>query len=287
VPRLLALGHVTFDRREGRDLVGGSVAYAALAARRLGWEAGVLTAAGPDFAPERDLAGVTVFVGGGAATTRFQNVYGDDGARSQFLQARAPDVELQPLPAEWRAPDALLLGPVAGELPGSWAPSFEAGVVGAIAQGWVREFDPADGRVGACAWRDPRQALFGVHVLFLSEQDLPEAAEQARELLGLVPMVALTRGWRGLTLMTRGGAWEVPALPRPEVDPTGAGDVFAAAFLVRYHECDDPLEAAAFAACAASCVVEGPGLTTLGDRAEVERRLVLRERLIEDGEWEE
>ena len=89
------------------------------------------------------------------------------------------------------------------------------------------------------------------------------------------------------TLLTRAGAWDVPALPRPEVDPTGAGDVSAAAFLVRYHECDDPLEAAAFAACAASCVVEGPGLSSLGDRAEVERRLVLRERLVEDGEWEE
>lgn len=286
-PRLLAVGHVTFDRREGGHLLGGSVSYAALAARRLGWQAGVLTAAGPDFAPERDLPAVSVFLQRGAATTRFENAYGPGGERGQVLLSRAPDLEPLPLPAEWQAPDALLLGPVAGELPGSWAPSFEAGVVGAIAQGWVREFDPEDGRVSAGPWRDPRQALFGVHVLFLSEHDLPEAETRARELLELVPMVALTRGWRGLTLLTRGGAWEVAAWPRPEVDPTGAGDVFAAAFLVRYHECDDPLEAAAFAACAASCVVEGPGLSTLGDRAEVERRLVLRERLVEDGEWEE
>jgi 1D-myo-inositol 3-kinase len=79
----------------------------------------------------------------------------------------------------------------------------------------------------------------------------------------------------------------VPTLPRPEVDPTGAGDVFAACFLVRYHETGDPLEAAAFAACAASCAVEGIGTSTLGDRAEVERRLALRERLIDEGEWDE
>lgn len=286
-PRLLALGHVTFDRRGAGQLVGGSVSYAALAARRLGWEAGVLTAAGPDFEPARELPGVSVFLKRGGATTRFENVDGPDGARTQHLQSRAPDVELVPLPAEWQAPEALLLGPVAGELPGSWAPSFEAGVVGAIAQGWVRAFDPDDGRVSAAPWRDPRQALFGVHVLFLSEHDLPGAEARARELLQLVPMVALTRGWRGLTLLTRQGAWDVPALPRPEVDPTGAGDVFAAAFLVRYHESADPLDAAAFGACAASCVVEGPGATTLGDRAEVERRLALRERLVEDGEWEE
>jgi sugar/nucleoside kinase (ribokinase family) len=71
------------------------------------------------------------------------------------------------------------------------------------------------------------------------------------------------------------------------VDPTGAGDVFAAAFLVRYQETNDPLEAAAFAACAASCAVEGVSVTSLGDRGEVVRRLALRDRLIEEGEWDE
>ena len=79
----------------------------------------------------------------------------------------------------------------------------------------------------------------------------------------------------------------MPSLPRPEKDPTGAGDVFAAAFLVRYQETGDPLEAAAFGACAASCAVEGIGTTTLGDRAEVERRLGLRQQMIEGGDWEE
>ena len=90
-----------------------------------------------------------------------------------------------------------------------------------------------------------------------------------------------------MTLLTRQGTHEVPSLPRPEVDPTGAGDVFAAAFLVRYQETGDPLEAAAFAACAASCAVEGIGTTTLGDRDEVSAGMARREHMIETGEWEE
>ena len=126
-----------------------------------------------------------------------------------------------------------------------------------------------------------------MHVLFLSEHDLPDAEARACELLAQVPIVALTRGWRGVTLLTRQDRHEVPSLPRPETDPTGAGDVFAASFLVRYQETGDPLEAAAFGACAASCVVEGIGTTTLGDRNEVLRRMVLRERMIETGEWED
>ena len=158
--------------------------------------------------------------------------------------------------------------------------------MGAIAQGWLRDIAP-DGHVSAREWASPSRDLPGVHVLFLSEHDLAGGAARAPDFLAQVPMVALTRGWRGLVLHTRSGAQDVPALPRPEVDPTGAGDVFAAAYLARYHEVGDPLEAAAFAACAASCAVEGVGTSTLGDRAEIERRLVQREAFLEEGDWDE
>jgi sugar/nucleoside kinase (ribokinase family) len=286
-PRILIAGHVTWDLRDGRQVLGGSVAYGALAARRLGWRAGVLTSAGPDFEPERDLAGVEVFVSPSGATTRFRNVYHEDGTRRQELVARAAPIELSVLPEEWRAPQALLLAGVAGELGPGLARAFEAEVVGVAAQGFLREFDP-DGLVTARAtWPGAGRDLEGAHVLFLSEHDMPDAERHARELLSVVPVVALTRGWRGLRLFTREGVHEVASLPRAEIDPTGAGDVFAAAFLLRYHEAADLTAAAAFAACAASCAVEGVGVSSLGDREEVQRRMALRERLVEDGEWEE
>jgi sugar/nucleoside kinase (ribokinase family) len=286
MPRLLALGHVSRDRRPGGDVLGGSVTYGTLTARRLGWEAAILTSAGPDFEPERELPGVPVFLRRSAATTRFVNEYGEGGERRQVVTARADDVDLAALPEAWADPDVLLLGPLVGELDGFAATGLAAGYVGAIAQGYVRALDAA-GQVSAKEWSRPARDLSGVHVLFLSEHDLPESDARSRELLAHVPMVALTRGWRGLSLLTREGAHEVPTLPRPEVDPTGAGDVFAAAFLVRYQETGDPLEAAAFGACAASCAVEGVGTTTLGDREEVLRRMALRERMIETGDWEE
>ncbi|HSD65855.1 MAG TPA: PfkB family carbohydrate kinase [Vicinamibacteria bacterium] len=286
MPRLLALGHVSRDRRPGGDVLGGSVAYAALAVTKLGWEAAILTSAGPDFEPERELPGVPVFLRRSSATTRFVNEYDEEGTRHQVVTARADDVDLAPLPRAWRDPDALLLGPLVGELAGVGATALAADCVGAIAQGYVRAID-ASGQVSAREWARPDRDLCGVHVLFLSEHDLPEADARARELLAHAPMIALTRGWRGLTLLTREGTHEVPSLPRPETDPTGAGDVFAAAFLVRYQETGDPLEAAAFGACAASCAVEGVGTTTLGDRDEVLRRMARRERMIETGDWEE
>jgi sugar/nucleoside kinase (ribokinase family) len=286
VPRLLAVGHVTWDRLSERQALGGAVTYAALQARKLGWEAAVLTAAGPDFEPARDLPGVDVFARTGAATTRFTNLYEPGGERRQVLSARAGPIDLAVLPDAWRDPDVLLLGPVAGEVAAGTAAAFAAEVVGAGAQGWLRAFD-ADGTVSACDWPDPGADLAGVHVLLLSEHDLKDAGERARTFLTYVPIVALTRGWEGSRLFTRDGVQDVPTLPREEVDPTGAGDVFAAALLVGYHETGDVAEAAAFAACAASCAVEGVGASSLGDRAEIERRLALRQRLIEEGEWDE
>ena len=267
-------------------MLGGSVTYGALAARKLGWEAAILTSAGPDFEPERELPGDpglrSALVGHDPLRQRVRRrrhpAPGGHGPR----RGRGP----RGVAVAWRDPDALLLGPLVGELAGVGATALEAGCVGAIAQGYVRAID-GDGHVSAREWARPERDLLGVHVLFLSEHDLPDADRRAVELLAHVPMIALTRGWRGLTLLTRQGTHEVPSLPRPEVDPTGAGDVFAAAFLVRYQETGDPLEAAAFGACAASCAVEGVGASTLGDRDEVLRRLALRERMIETGDWDE
>jgi sugar/nucleoside kinase (ribokinase family) len=286
MPRLLALGHVSRDQRPGGDVLGGSATYCTLAARKLGWDGAILTSAGPDFEPERELPGIPVFLRRSSATTRFVNEYDGDGRRRQVVTARADDVDLAALPDAWADPDVLLLGPLVWELRGVAATALAAGCVGAIAQGYVRAID-ASGLVSATEWVRPDRDLLGVHVLFLSQHDLPDADARARELLAHVPMIALTRGWRGLTLLTRHGCHEVPSLPRPEVDPTGAGDVFAAAFLVRYRETGDPLEAAAFGACAASCAVEGVGTATLGDRDEVLRRMALRERMIETGDWDE
>lgn len=284
--RFLAVGHVTWDRLQGEEALGGTAAYAALAACRLGWEAAVLTAAGGEFDAARDLPGVAAFVEPCSATTRFLNLYDSDGRRRQALSSRAADIALTALPDAWRAPDVLLLGPVAGELHGAFARGLEAQVVGATAQGWLRRFD-ADGNVSPREWPSPRTDLEGVHVLFLSEHDLPGADAWAGERLSEVPLVAVTRGWKGVSLFTRQGVRDIAGFPRAEVDPTGAGDVFAAAFLVRYHETSDFEEAAAFANCAASCAVEALGTRGLGARREVLERMELRKRLLEEGEWDE
>ena len=62
----------------------------------------------------------------------------------------------------------------------------------------------------------------------------------------------------------------VPVTRVTPVDATGAGDVFAAAFLIRLTETGDAGQAATFANAVASFSVEGPGVSGIPERATVE-----------------
>ena len=284
LPRLLAVGHVTRDEIPGGDRLGGSAAYATLCASRLGWHAAALTAAGPEFEAPDELRGVEAFVQRSRETTRFRNIYPADGHRQQVQLGRADDIAPALAPHGWRDPEALLLAPVAAEIPAGTALEFSAAVSGACGQGWLRAVDERNGTVSARAWPDPAADLEGVDVVFLSYEDVAGDVERARALLANVPLVVLTHGREGAEIHTRDGVVRARGLPRPEVDPTGAGDVFAAAFLIGYHETRDAVEAAGFACCAASCVVEAPGTSGLGDRDEVGRRMLERRRTLEERE---
>ncbi|HEU5319975.1 MAG TPA: PfkB family carbohydrate kinase, partial [Methylomirabilota bacterium] len=95
--------------------------------------------------------------------------------------------------------------------------------------------------------------------LFLSGHDVRGHEATMLEWFQRVPVGVVTAGRDGALLYVNGERYEVRPRPAREVDPTGAGDVFAAAFLIRYHALGDPWQAAEAAACAASLSVEGEG----------------------------
>ena len=53
------------------------------------------------------------------------------------------------------------------------------------------------------------------------------------------------------------------------IDPTGAGDVFDAAFLIRYLDCGDPVDAGRFAVAAAALSTRGMGVSALPTKTEI------------------
>jgi sugar/nucleoside kinase (ribokinase family) len=62
---------------------------------------------------------------------------------------------------------------------------------------------------------------------------------------------------------------KIPPRPADEIDPTGAGDVFATAFMIRYQETGDPVQSARFANITASFGVEAPGIAGIPTRDQV------------------
>ena len=269
LPQFLVVGHVCRDLQDDGYRLGGTAAYASLTAHRLGLRAAALTSAchGLDLAAL--LPGVRVVSIPSTVTTTFENKY-QGGKRRQYLHAVAPPIGVDALPAEWRACPAVLLGPVAQEVDPLLARAFPESLVGVSPQGWMRRWDN-HGRVSPTGWNG--EGLEGaVEVVVLGEEDLPPG-KPADEWLEWVPVLVVTEGTKGARMRWQGTCYRVPAYPAREVDPTGAGDVFAAAYLVRYHETGDPFASALFASCAASFSVESPGLEGIPSRPQVEQRL--------------
>jgi sugar/nucleoside kinase (ribokinase family) len=261
---LLVLGHVTRDVFGAGRRLGGAASFAAQAAVLLGIDTALVTVA-PPHAPEldllRELPGLQLVVAPSEQITTFGLEYAG-GRRRLSLLERARPLTWQDIPAEWRAPELLYVGPVAGEcdeqLVGSFGDVFGIGCI----QGWLR--DPVPGRlVGPRALPGVCQPPPALKALSFSASDHPGSARIAQELAARGVAVAVTRGRRGARVSWGAERCRVPAAPAREVDPTGAGDVFAFVFGWSRWSGFDPPEAARRGALAAARVVEGPGLGTL------------------------
>ncbi|HKC73709.1 MAG TPA: PfkB family carbohydrate kinase [Chloroflexota bacterium] len=278
-PAYVVVGHLARDVAPGGYTPGGTALYATLTARRLGLSVGVLTSVPPD-ADLAVLEGAQVRVVPADQATTFDNRYGPDG-RVQFLYGRAAPLGPADVPAAWRAASILHLGPIANEVDPSLAAVFPQALTVATPQGWLRRWDgPAEGG-GGRIWPLPHAHLLDrlppLDVVVLSEEDVAGDAGAVDAYRTRVRIVVLTRGARGATVYAGQGVLHVPAYPAHEVDPTGAGDVFAAAFAIRYHKEKDLLGAALFAAATASLVVEAPGGSAIPSLAQVEQRLAAYE----------
>ncbi len=267
----LVIGHLVRDVVPDGYTVGGTATYSSITARNLGRRPGIVTRLAPDFVVPPLLHEIKVHRVPSAHTTTFHNVY-HDGHRQQFLLSVADPIQPEDIPPGWMSPPIVHLGPLCRELDSRFATLFPNSLVGVTPQGWLRQWDET-GRVRMRLWDEAPEILPHVDVLVLSEEDLNGNAALMDEYARLTRIAVLTQGARGCVVFTEGMERQVPGFPVPEVDPTGAGDVFAAAFLVRLKEIKDPFQAAHFANATASFCVQAPGVTGIPTRVQVEERL--------------
>jgi len=275
-PDFVAIGHVTLDRFGEATRPGGSALYAAVTAHRLGLSVGLLTSHGDDFPLEVIPSKIEVVTVPAADTTLFEHRQEPSGRVSHVRSVAGP-LTADDVPDDWRDASLSLLAPVVDEVDPMIATLFTDGAVGAAAQGWVRQVKP-DGLVLPRAWQSPERLLQSVQALFLSREDIRGQEAAVVEWFQRMPVGVLTADRAGALLFVNGERYEVQPRRANEIDPTGAGDVFAATFLIQYQHDGDPWLAAAAAACAGSLAVEGEGWSAVADRAALDAALAEYQR---------
>jgi 1D-myo-inositol 3-kinase len=271
-PDYLVIGHVTRDiQKDGSVLPGGTVTYAALTARNLGRQVGVVTSCANDIKLDSLLERVEVASWPAEATTTFENVY-LNGRREQYVRAVASPLRLEHIPEKWREVPLVHLGPLVMEVSSELIDAFPRAIIGVTPQGWMRRWD-ASGLVSTAPWASAQRILSRADVLILSEEDTGGDRTILDSYLKMARLAVVTDGRHGAVVCTPSGRRSLPAYCVEEVDPTGAGDVFAAAYLTALSQDRDPYRAAQFANAVASFSVEARGLAGIPLLSQVRERL--------------
>jgi sugar/nucleoside kinase (ribokinase family) len=268
-PDYFVIGTVTRDIVPGGYRPGGTVTYSAVTVQSLGLQAGIVTRANPDM----DFSlltsrGILVAAAPSRETTTFENIY-DGGRRTQYIRAVCDPIQPADVPESWHTAPVVHLGPLAQEMDEDIVHLFPNALIGVTPQGWMRQWD-ADGKVSPTVWKGAKKLLPCSDVLVISEEDIGGDTHLVDKYARLARIVIVTNGWKGSTVYAEGERRQVP--PRRatvEVDPTGAGDVFAAAYMVALHEHDNPFKAARFANVVASFSVEAYGIDGIPARQQV------------------
>lgn len=254
----LVIGHICYDLIPGGRVMGGSAAYASSVAHTLGCRSAVLTSAAAADPWQYELPEISVAQVTSPATTCFENIY-EGGARVQFIHSVAGSLAPAHVPAGWQRAAVVHLAPIANEVDPALIGAFSNSLVGLSPQGWMRRWDE-DGRVFAVDWESAETLLPLAAATFVSEEDIPEAGDIER-FISLSPLLVQTAGAAGCTVYCHGEQRSFAAPAASLVDPTGAGDCFAAAYLVRLLQTHgDPWEAARFANAIAARTVAWRGI---------------------------
>ncbi|MBN1220724.1 MAG: ribokinase [Anaerolineae bacterium] len=268
LPGYLVIGHVARDNTPHGPILGGTCSYAALTAHKLGQQTAAVTSYGPDLPSLDTLAAIQIEARPAGQSTTFENVY-KNGIRFQKLLARGATLSLAIVPPGWRKAPLVHLGPVAQEMSPAMCGAFPHSLVCVTMQGWLRGQDEQNNVIFR-PHPDLETWLPAMDVLVLSLADVFGDQNALIHFLTSAKVGVETLGPEGCRVYQGGEVAHIPVKPEVEVDPTGAGDIFAAAFFIRYRQTNNLIQAAQFANACASLSVKKQGMESIPSLTEVE-----------------
>ncbi|MEM7798895.1 MAG: PfkB family carbohydrate kinase [Chloroflexota bacterium] len=241
----LVVGTVTQDIVEDGLTPGGTVTYSGRIAQALGCKTAILTSARPDYDLSPFLNGIEVHLIPSENNSVFDNIY-QGNERIQILHSRSGDIRAQDVPETWHNTPVVHLGPLTNEVEPAMIDLFSNSMVGLTPQGWMRRWGE-DGRIYAQSFPAEQELLCKAAATVISEEDLLDDTMLERY-INWANILVMTQNYAGCTVFVDGESYQIPAPMIKLIEPTGAGDIFAAAFFVRLWQTDgDPIKAAEWA----------------------------------------
>jgi len=285
--KFLVIGNFTKDTiRTGNkeiDTFGGTASYGSITAKKLGCDTYVLSRGNhelDDWIRSLTSQGIKVELEESENVSHFINDY-RDGERKQFCTSDAGKIDFKDLGKM----DIIHIGPVFGEVTLDCIKKArkKAKILSLDAQGFIRLSDKE--KIITKFWDERSEFLKYVDLVKINriesklvskKTNYEEVCKEVTELGAKI--VELTLKERG-SIVFSDKVHNIPAYRTDLIDKTGAGDVYATAFAIRYFETKDVLESGLFASAAASFVVEDFGTKNIKDRNHVLERF----RKLKDG----
>jgi hypothetical protein len=267
----LVIGHITQDVTPEGLILGGTASYAALTARAFGLKVGIVTACAPDFSPA-ELEDIPMIRVPSQFTSTFENVHTPQG-RIQHVRHVATPISYDNVPLAWRNAPIVHLGPLTGEIGDDIIQGFPNSLMGVTPQGWLRGWN-GNGLVSYRDWDSAERILPHLNAAVLSIEDVRGNEEAISSFVTLIPILVVTEGAAGARVYWNGDVRYFRPPQENELDPVGAGDVFATSFFVRLHATRDPWEAARAATLIAANSVTRKGILGVPTPSEVQEYLI-------------
>jgi len=262
----LVFGHLTVDLTPQGPRIGGTAAFAALTAQALGLRTGIVTSWGAEIHLD-SLSTIPIVSYPADASTTFENIHTPTG-RIQYIRSVAEDIHMNIIPDPWFNAQIIHLGPVAQEVDPTIIRSFPNSLIGLTPQGWLRSWNE-EGLVTPCEWPEGAFVLGQAGATVLSAEDVGNDESRIEEMAASCHILAVTEGYLGSRVYWNGDVRRFHAPPVSEVDPIGAGDIYATSFFIRLYDTRDPWEAGRFATLIASNSVTRSGLSSIPTAEEI------------------
>ena len=268
------------------NVLGGAPTYSGSTFASLGKETGIFSIIGKDYVSEVlrfcrskdiDTRGLQVISG---KTMAFQNSYNEDGTRKQRCLNVAPKLLVKDMPKNYMDSRAFYISPLAGEVDEELLKGLrrKGNIVMLDPQGLMRKISK-NGEVSIALDKNILNGVLKlVDIVKIGKDEIEVFKMKEKEILSMlakngVRIGIITRGKDTVMVLHNKRFLEIRTLDIAVEDPTGAGDVFGAAFLSEYMTRFDVEEAIKFATTAAALKIEHKGPSGFPSKEEIARYL--------------